>query len=71
VSAWFDHLRNWRNDEFVRTHARPVKAQPGVHVLRTSGDFAIFFRLSGDTLTVLSIFLEDALQAIAAAEGTR
>jgi hypothetical protein len=26
VDAWFDHLRNWRNDAFVRSKSTPVKS---------------------------------------------
>lgn len=71
VLAWFDHLKNWPNDEFVRAHSRPLASQAGVQVLRTNSDFAIFFRLAGDTVTVQSIFREDALRALEAAGRAR
>ena len=55
VQSWFTHLRNWENDSFVRAHSHGLASVPGVYVLKTSTDIRIFFRMDGDTITVLDI----------------
>jgi hypothetical protein len=71
VSAWFDHLRNWRNDEHVRARSRRLPADGEVFALRTSGDLVIAFQLAGDQVTVLTILRERSLGAFAAPAGQR
>ena len=65
VHAWFDHLRNWDSDSFVRTHSFPLKSVEGVYVFRTSSDLRIFFRFDGDTITVLDLATKQAILAMA------
>lgn len=55
VDAWFEHLANWDNDEYVRTHSHPLPAIPDVYVLKTSSDLRIFFRIAGNTVTVIDV----------------
>jgi len=55
VYAWVDHLRNWDGDEFVRTHSHSLEGVSGVYVLKTSTDIRIFFKIDGNTITVLDI----------------
>jgi hypothetical protein len=62
IDAWFDHLRNWHNDEYVRSHSRPVPSQQDVYLFPTSRDLVIAFQLAGEAVIVLSIFREDALR---------
>ena len=61
VHAWFDHLRNWDGDEFVRTHSHSLEDIPGVYVLKTSTDIRIFFRIDGNAITVLDIAKKPAI----------
>jgi hypothetical protein len=61
VHAWFDHLRNWEGDEFVRTHSHSLEGIPGVYVLKTSTDIRIFFRIDGNTITILDIAKKPAI----------
>ena len=64
VHAWFDHLRNWDDDSFVRDHSVPLETVEGVYVFRTSSDLRIFFRFDGEQITVLDIATKDAILAM-------
>jgi len=55
VSAWFGHLANWENDQFVRQHSQKLNSAENVYVLRTSGDLRIFFRLEKNGIVILDI----------------
>lgn len=55
VWAWFDHLRNWESDSFVREHSEKLPSSSNVYVLKTSTDDRIFFRLEGDQIEILDI----------------
>jgi hypothetical protein len=55
VIAWLDHLRNWDNDASVRSHAKRVNSSDNVYVLKTTGDFRIFFRLEQNRIVILDI----------------
>jgi hypothetical protein len=67
VSSWFDHLRNWRNDNFIRSKSRRLETDEEVYVFQTSSDLVIAFRIDGDQVTVLSVFRGDALRAFSSA----
>lgn len=53
--AWFACLQRWDFDEVVRKNSEPLEDLPGVYVLRTTTDIRIFFRIEGDTVTILDI----------------
>jgi len=55
VQAWFDYLKRWDEDEIVRKNSVPLKEIPGVYVMRTTTDIRVFFRIQGDTITVLDV----------------
>jgi mRNA-degrading endonuclease RelE of RelBE toxin-antitoxin system len=55
IHAWFDHLKNWDGDQFVRSRSHKLEGLPDVYVLRTSTDLRIFFRIDGDTITILDV----------------
>src|SRR5438046_1370494 len=55
VLAWFDYLKRWDEDEVVRKNSLPLPGHEGVYVLRKTTDIRIFFRIDGDTITVLDI----------------
>jgi hypothetical protein len=55
VLAWFDHLKNWENDAWLRKHAKPVNSSDNVYVLQTSGELRIFFRLEQDRIVLLDL----------------
>jgi mRNA-degrading endonuclease RelE of RelBE toxin-antitoxin system len=55
VRSWFDHLANWDGDEFVRSHSHSLDSVPGVYVLKTSTELRIFFKIQGETITILDI----------------
>lgn len=55
VHAWFDYLQRWDEDEVVRRNSIPLDSVPGVYVMRTTTDIRIFFRIDGNTVTVLDV----------------
>jgi mRNA-degrading endonuclease RelE of RelBE toxin-antitoxin system len=63
VQAWFDYLKRWDEDEVVRKNSLPLPDHQGVYVLKTTTDIRIFFRIDGDTITVLDIAKQSAIIA--------
>lgn len=63
VQAWFDYLKRWDEDEVVRKNSLKLPGHQGVYVLRTTTDIRIFFRIDGDTITVLDIARRSAIAA--------
>jgi hypothetical protein len=61
VHAWFDHLKNWDRDAFVRGRSHSLASLPGIYVLMTHTDLRIFFRLEGSTITVLDISTKQSI----------
>jgi hypothetical protein len=61
VQAWFTYLERWDTDEAVRENSTPLKDLPGVYVMRTTTDIRIFFRIDGDTVTVLDVAKKAAI----------
>lgn len=69
VDAWFDHLRNWRSDEFIRSRSKVIDSDEDLYVFQTSDDIVIAFRILGNEVTVVSIFRKDALRAFERVAG--
>ena len=69
VWAWFDHLRNWESDAFVREHSKELPGSQGVYVFQTTDDLRIFFRLESDRIVLLDIATKDTL--LRTANGSR
>jgi hypothetical protein len=63
VHAWFDHLRNWDGDETVRKNSHALKGMPDIYVLRTTSDIRIFFKIEGDTITILDVAKKQSILA--------
>ena len=63
VHTWFDRLRNWDNDEFVRTHSPRLEGIAGAPCSSTTSDIRIFFRIDGNTITVLDVARKAAILA--------
>lgn len=61
VHAWFDYLKRWDEDEQVRKNSLSLPDHPGVLVLRTTTDIRVFFRIDGDTITVLDVAKKPAI----------
>ena len=53
VTSWFSYLERWDTDEAVRKNSQQLPDIPDVYVMRTATDLFIFFRIDGDTITVL------------------
>ena len=61
IDAWFDHLKNWQNDEFIRSHSRRVASAEGTYLFMTGRDLVIAFKIADDEVIVLSIFRQELL----------
>ncbi len=61
VQAWFDYLKQWDTDDVVRKNSQPLDGMPGVFILLTTTDIRIFFKIDGDTVTVLDIAKKAAI----------
>jgi hypothetical protein len=61
VHAWFSYLERWDTDEEVRKNSVQLKEAPGVYLMRTTTDIRIFFRIDGDTITVLDVAKKAAI----------
>jgi hypothetical protein len=63
LQGWFDRLRHWDEDEVVRKNSALLDSIPGVYVMITTTDIRIFFRIDGDTVTVLQVARTAAILA--------
>jgi mRNA-degrading endonuclease RelE of RelBE toxin-antitoxin system len=63
VHDWFHRLANWDGDELVRNHSYSLDSLPDVHVLKTDSDLRIFFKIQGNTLTVVDIATRQSIEA--------
>jgi mRNA-degrading endonuclease RelE of RelBE toxin-antitoxin system len=61
VQSWFDHLRDWDSDPYVRNRSHSLEAVSGVNVLRASSDLRIFFKIDGNTVTIVDIAKKPAI----------
>lgn len=73
VHSWLDHLRNWRNDGFIRDKSQRLEVAADTYVLRTSADIVIVFSIHDDAVLIVSVFRKEALSAFetAAAQTAR
>ena len=62
LDAWFDHLRNWRNDEFIRSRSERLPTDEELYLFHTSADLVIAFKVADNEVIVLSILGEAALR---------
>ena len=68
-AAWTPGLATsgiWKNDEFIRSKSRRLITEEETYVLRTSTDIVIAFSIAGDTVTILSIFRDEAVNKFVA-----
>jgi hypothetical protein len=61
LHAWFSYLERWDADEVVRKNSEQLHGIPGAYVMRTTTDIRIFFRIDGDTVTVLDVAKKAAI----------
>ena len=71
MQGWFAYLERWDTDEAVRNSSISLEEMPGVYLLRTTTDLRIFFRVDGDTVTVLDVAKKAALLASGQVAGAR
>ncbi len=61
VNAWFEHLRHWDDDAYVRSHSHQLEGVPAVYLLKTPTVLRIFYRIDGDTITILDVAKKSAI----------
>jgi len=71
VQAWFSYLERWDTDDVVRRNSPQLPEMPGVYVMRTTTDIRIFFRVDGDTVTILDVAKKAALLTSGHVAGVR
>jgi hypothetical protein len=62
VTSWSDHLKNWENDEMLRSQARRLREEEDVYYLQTGTDLGIFFTLNGDQILIRDLARTETLQ---------
>ncbi len=62
IDAWFDYLRNWRNDPFIRSKSKHLRTGDETYTIQISSDLVIAFKIDDDAVTILSIFRKEALR---------
>lgn len=71
LHAWFDYLQRWDEDPVVQKNSVRLDSIPGVYVMRTTTDIRIFFRIDGDTVTVLDVAKTPAILTSGGVSDTR
>jgi hypothetical protein len=70
VEGWFDHLRRWHTDDFIRSHSRKLKPDEEIYAFQTDTSNLIFvFTIKGDEATIVSVFTKEALEQFRAASA--
>jgi mRNA-degrading endonuclease RelE of RelBE toxin-antitoxin system len=69
IHFWFDALKNWDDDEFVRKNSKPLESVAGVFVLHTTGNFRIFFQIDPETVTIVDVATKSAILTSAGLMG--
>jgi hypothetical protein len=64
VDAWFEHLRNWHNDDYIRTHSQRLKTEGEVYAFPTSIDLYIAFEIKADSVLILSLLHEETVRKV-------
>ena len=62
IDVWLDQLRNWRNDEFLRSKARRLKPDEEFYLVDVGDDLFIAFDIADDKLKLFSIYSRDTLR---------
>jgi len=70
IQVWFDYLRNWEKDGYIRQHSKKLDSYDDVYVLKTSDQFNIFFRLEPERIVLLDIASEATLRLFSQTSGS-
>jgi hypothetical protein len=69
VHAWFKRLANWDRDALVRSHSHRLESMPDVYLLKTRTLLWIFFKMDGNTVTIIDIANKNAVLAFGNGSG--
>jgi hypothetical protein len=70
VEAWFDHLRSWENDPFIRQQSQKLTSGEDVYVLKATSDLRIFFKLEADRIVLLDLATRGTILMFGQMSGT-
>jgi hypothetical protein len=62
IDVWLDQLRNWRNDEFLRSKAKRLRADEEFYIVDAGDDLFIAFEIADDKLKLYSIYSRETLR---------
>ena len=63
IDVWLEQLRNWRNDEFLRSRAKRLKPDEEIYVVDAGRDLFIAFEIADGKLILRGIFGKETLRA--------
>ena len=63
IDVWLDQLRNWRNDEFLRSKAKRLRADEEFYIVDAGDDLFIAFEIIDDKMNLFSIYSKETLRA--------
>jgi hypothetical protein len=70
MEGWFEYLRRWHTDDFIRSRSQKLKPDEELYAFQTDASNLIFvFSIRGDVATVLSIFTKETLEQFRKAVG--
>ena len=62
MTAWFDYLKNWETDDFLRENSRKLPMEGNVYLLDTLSDLLIFFSVEGKEISILEVGRPEMLE---------
>ncbi len=62
VTAWFEYLKNWETDDFLRKNSRKLPRQGNVYLLDTFTEFLIFFSVEDKEISILDVARRETLE---------
>jgi hypothetical protein len=63
VDVWLEQLRNWRNDEFLRSRAKRLASEEEIYVVDIGNDLFMYFEIADGKVILRGIFGKEALRA--------
>ncbi|HZW32442.1 MAG TPA: hypothetical protein VFF52_17135 [Isosphaeraceae bacterium] len=63
IDVWLEQLRNWRNDEFLRSRAKRLKPDEEIYAVNAGNDLFIAFEIADGKVILRSIIGKELLRA--------
>jgi hypothetical protein len=70
MEGWFEYLKRWHTDDFIRSRSRKLKPDEELYAFQTDSSHLIFaFSIKGDEATVHAILTKEAVEQFRKAAG--